>query len=118
MGTDKDRMNKIREILKTLTKREENVLSLYFGIGNNKRSNFSEIGQDYDITVNTVKKIKNRGVCKLIFRLKTIKELTPLISHIDNGLDARFVTHPPVVFHLILDYSDLRSNRSEFLIKI
>ena len=86
MGIDKDRMNKIREILKTLTKREENVLSLYFGIDKNIRSNFSEIGQDYDITVNTVKKIKNRGVRKLIFRLKTIKELTPLISHIDNGL--------------------------------
>ena len=76
----------IRDILKTLTRREENVLRLYFGIDNNKRLNFSEIGQDYDITVNTVKKIKNRGVRKLIFRLKTIKALTSLISHIDNEL--------------------------------
>ena len=57
LDKEEDRMNLIRDMLKTLTKREENVLRLYFGI-DGKRSSLEEIGMDYDLTVNTIKRYK------------------------------------------------------------
>ena len=54
-------MNMIRDILKTLTKREENVLRLYFGI-DVKKTTLAEIGQDFDKTSNTVKSRKRESI--------------------------------------------------------
>ena len=68
LDKEEDRMNLIRDILKTLTKREENVLRLYFGI-DGKRSSLEEIGMDYDLTENTIKRVKNKGVLKIINRV-------------------------------------------------
>ena len=48
---EENRKNYIRDVLHTLTKREENVLRLYFGIGVEKRVTLEGIGQDYDLTV-------------------------------------------------------------------
>ena len=48
---EENRKNYILDAFKTLTKREENVLRLYFGIGVEKRVTLEGIGQDYDLTV-------------------------------------------------------------------
>ena len=53
---EENRKNYIRDVLKTLTKREENVLRMYFGIDGRERFTLEEIGQDYDLTEDTIKR--------------------------------------------------------------
>ena len=48
-------------MLRTLTKREESVLRMYFGLDGRERFTLEEIGMDYDLTVNTIKRYKNKG---------------------------------------------------------
>ena len=40
LDKEEDRMNLIRDMLKTLTKREANVLSKYFGLLDGERGNY------------------------------------------------------------------------------
>ena len=54
-------LQNIRHILRTLTAREEKVLRMHFGIDEEKRYSLEEIGQDFDVSRRTVKKIKNGG---------------------------------------------------------
>ena len=82
---EENRMNYIRGMLHTLTKREENVLRLYFGIGVEKRVTLEGIGQDYDLTVRTIKRYKNKGIRKLMYPPRSIL----LTSHIDKDLIER-----------------------------
>ena len=82
---EENRKNFIHDALRTLTKREENVLRLYFGIGVEKRVTLEGIGQDYDLTVRTIKKYKNKGIRKI--KHPTRSRL--LISHIDKDLIER-----------------------------
>ena len=74
LDKEEDRMNLIREMLKTLTKREELVLRLYFGILYGTKTTLSELGQDFEITQGSVRRIKNKGILKVINRV-TNKEL-------------------------------------------
>ena len=83
LDKEEDRMNLIRDMLKTLTKREENVLRLYFGI-DGKRSSLEEIGMDYDLTVNTIRKVKNTGVLKMIHR---VTKYEPFIFYFSSDVD-------------------------------
>ena len=82
---EENRKNYIRDVLKTLTKREENVLRLYFGIGVEKRVTLEGIGQDYDLTVRTIKRYKNKGIRKIMHPTRS----RLLISHIDKDLIER-----------------------------
>ena len=82
---EENRKNFIHDVLKTLTKREENVLRLYFGIGVEKRVTLEEIGQDFDLTVRTIKKYKNKGIRKMMHPTRS----RLLISHIDKDLIER-----------------------------
>ena len=84
LDKEEDRMNLIRDMLKTLTKREENVLRLYFGIDGTRLS-LAEIGQDYDITQDSVRRIKNKGIRKMMHPQRS----RFLISHIDKDLIER-----------------------------
>ena len=83
LDKEEDRMNLIRDMLKTLTKREENVLRLYFGI-DGKRSSLEEIGMDYDLTENTIRKVKNKGVLKMIHR---VTKYEPFIFYFSSDVD-------------------------------
>ena len=83
LNKEEDRMNLIRDMLKTLTKREENVLRLYFDI-DGKRSSLEEIGMDYDLTVNTIRKVKNKGVLKMIHR---VTKYEPFIFYFSSDVD-------------------------------
>ena len=98
LDKEEDRMNLIRDMLKTLTKREENVLRLYFGIDGTKTT-LSELGQDFEITQGSVRRIKNKGILKVINRV-TNKELfesgvknhwIQLSSHINKDLIERCI---------------------------
>ena len=82
---EENRKNYIRDMLKTLTKREENVLRLYFGIGVEKRVTLEGIGQDYDLTVRTIKRYKNKGIRKIMHPTRS----RLLTSHIDKDLIER-----------------------------
>ena len=83
LDKEEDRMNLIRDMLKTLTKREENVLRLYFGIDGTRLS-LAEIGQDYDITQDSVRRIKNKGVIKMIHR---VTKYEPFIYYFSSDVD-------------------------------
>ena len=82
---EENRKNYIRDMLKTLTKREENVLRMYFGIDEERRSTLEEIGRDFDLTGNTIKRYKNKGIRKLMHPPRSIL----LTSHIDKDLIER-----------------------------
>ena len=83
LDKEEDRMNLIRDMLKTLTKREENVLRLFFGIDGTRLS-LAEIGQDYDITQDSVRRIKNKGVIKMIHR---VTKYEPFIFYFSSDVD-------------------------------
>jgi hypothetical protein len=96
---EENRMNYIRGMLHTLTKREENVLRMYFGLDGKEKSTLEEIGMDFDRKVDYVKRVKNKGIRKVINRV-TNHELfesgaknhwIPLSSHIDKDLIERCV---------------------------
>ena len=82
---EENRKNYIRDVLHTLTKREETVLRMYFGIDEERRSTLEEIGRDFDKTVNTIKKYKNKGIRKMMHPQRS----RFLISHIDKDLIER-----------------------------
>ena len=63
-------LQNIRHILRTLTAREEKVLRMHFGIDEEKRYSLEEIGQDFDVALRTVIKVKNGGLRK--FRRRVI----------------------------------------------
>ena len=82
---EENRKNYIRGMLKTLTKREENVLRLYFGLHDRERLTLEEIGRDFDLTGNTIKRVKNKGIRKMMHPTRS----RLLISHIDKDLIER-----------------------------
>jgi len=84
---EENRKNYIRDVLKTLTKREENVLRLYFGLHDRERLTLEEIGRDFDLTGNTIKRVKNKGIRKMMHPQRS----RLLISHIDKDLIERCV---------------------------
>ena len=84
---EEDRMNYILDMLNTLTKREENVLRMYFGIDIERRLTLEEIGRDYDRKVDYVKRVKNKGIRKI----KHPTRSSILTSHIDKDLMERSV---------------------------
>ena len=84
---EENRRNHIRDVLKTLTKREENVLRMYFGLDGRERFTLEEIGMDYDLTVNTIKRYKNKGIRKI----KHPQRSDLLTSHIDKDLMERSI---------------------------
>ena len=84
---EENRKNYIRDMLRTLTKREENVLRMYFGIDEERRSTLEEIGRDFDLTGITIKRVKNKGIRKMMHPTRS----RLLISHIDKDLIERCV---------------------------
>ena len=84
---EENRKNYIRGMLRTLTKREENVLRMYFGIDRERRLTLEEIGRDYDRKVDYVKRVKNKGIRKI----KHPTRSNILTSHIDKDLMERSI---------------------------
>jgi len=58
-------LDRTREVLATLTPREERILRLRFGIGVNDEYTLREIGKDFDITRERVRQIESQALNKL-----------------------------------------------------
>ena len=56
----------ILALFKELSKREEKVLTMYFGLGGKPKTTLEEMSQDFDLTVEDVLQIKNDGIRKFI----------------------------------------------------
>ncbi|MFN3504883.1 MAG: sigma-70 family RNA polymerase sigma factor [Caldimicrobium sp.] len=66
---------KIREVLKTLTPREEKILRLRFGIGERQYYTLEEVGQHFGVTKERIRQIEAQALRKLKHpsRLKILK---------------------------------------------
>ena len=68
---EEERIDLIWSMLHTLTKREESVLSKYFGLYG-ERLTIEELGQEYHLTRDYIRRIKNKGGRKVIHRVINI----------------------------------------------
>ena len=73
--TGKERGHYIRELLFTLTSREEKVLRRYFGIQELKRQTLEEIVKDDDVSRGQTRRTKNRGVREFRNRVIHVREI-------------------------------------------
>ena len=49
-----------------LSKGQENIISMYFGLGGKHKTTLEKIGHDLDLTVENVLQIKNEGIREFI----------------------------------------------------
>ena len=73
--TAKERGNYIKELLSTLTAKEEKILRLYFGIHKPKRYTLEEISKGDQSSREQIKKIKNNGVKTFMNRVIKLRQL-------------------------------------------
>ena len=52
----------VRTIMKELDARHENVIRMYFGLGEDSKTSIKEIGQDFDLTIDEVIELKNEEI--------------------------------------------------------
>ena len=62
---DESLSQEIRRVLKTLTPRESEILSLYFGIKEERSYTLEEIGQKFNLTRERIRQIKEKAIRKL-----------------------------------------------------
>jgi len=55
----------IREVLSSLDKREEKIISMRFGIGEKQEYTLEEVGRDFDITRERIRQIEAKALGKL-----------------------------------------------------
>ena len=73
--TAQERGNYIKELLSTLTAKEEKILRSYFGIHKPKRYTLEEISKGDQSSREQIKKIKNNGVKTLRNRVINLERL-------------------------------------------
>ena len=73
--TAKERGNYIKELLSTLTEKEEKILRSYFGIHKPKRYTLEEISKGDQSSREQIKKIKNNGVKNFRNRLINLRKI-------------------------------------------
>jgi len=77
---DTELKDRISQVLKTLTRLEEKVLRLRFGLGVDGSQNLDEIGDSFSITAERVRQIEVRGIRKLRHPVRT-KALRPYLRY-------------------------------------
>lgn len=78
-----DLKEKVREILKTLTPREEKVLRMRFGIDVNAEHTLEEVGKDFNVTRERIRQIEAKALRKLRHKSRS-RKLRPFVSLV-NG---------------------------------
>ena len=56
----------ILALFEGLSKGQENIISMYFGLGGKHKTTLEKIGHDLDLTVEDVLQIKNEGIREFI----------------------------------------------------
>ncbi len=92
-----DLKEKIREILKTLTPREEKVLKMRFGIDVASEHTLEEVGKDFSVTRERIRQIEVKALKKLrhpsrskklsSFFDREIQNLEDLDADVDDSSD-------------------------------
>ena len=75
---------KTREVLKTLTPREEKVLRMRFGIDVNAEHTLEEVGKDFSVTRERIRQIEAKALRKLR-HISRSKKLRPFVSWPEIG---------------------------------
>ena len=65
MLINKNLAEQTRNVLATLTPREQKVLSMRFGIGEKRDHTLEEVGQDFDLTRERIRQIEAKALRKL-----------------------------------------------------
>ncbi|MFZ5554913.1 MAG: sigma-70 family RNA polymerase sigma factor [Bacteroidota bacterium] len=68
---EKSLQTEIGRALNTLTEREKDVITLFYGIGNNTSLSLGEIGLKYDLTRERVRQIKEKAIRRLRMASRT-----------------------------------------------
>tara|TARA_Y100001960_G_C14434675_1_gene709574 strand:- start:25 stop:387 length:363 start_codon:yes stop_codon:yes gene_type:complete len=83
LDNKEERTKLVNQFLSTLTKREEEVLRLYYGI-ECKKGKINELCETFKIQKNSVKRIKNNGVIKIIYR---VTKFEPFLYFFSSDFD-------------------------------
>ena len=83
LDNGEERTKLVNQFLSTLTKREEKVLRLYYGIECEKEE-INKLSEKFKIQKNTIKKIKNNGVIKIIYR---VTKFEPFLYFFSSDFD-------------------------------
>jgi|GEM_PF-853105 len=75
-----DLNTKVREVISTLTPREEKVIRAHFGIGEDERT-FEEIGEEFGVGRNRIRQIE----CKALRKLRHPHRAKRLIDYCEEG---------------------------------
>jgi RNA polymerase primary sigma factor len=81
---DRDQLQELHRLLKSkllLTRREENVLTTYFGIGTDEKESFESIGIRLGLTSERVRQLHKQGLAKLRRKLKGENRNLPVLAN-------------------------------------
>jgi len=73
-----------RKVLSTLTPKEEKVLRMRFGIGEESDHTLEEVGQDFDVTRERIRQIEAKALQKLRRKSRS-KKLKPFVDETGNN---------------------------------
>ncbi len=73
-----------RKVLATLTEKEEKVLRMRFGVGENNDHTLEEVGQTFDVTRERIRQIEAKALDKLKKRSR-LKRLKPFLDMVGDG---------------------------------
>jgi len=83
LDNKEERTKLVNQFLSILSKREEKVLRLYYGIECGKEK-INKLSEKFKIQQNTIKRIKNNGVIKIIYR---VTKFEPFLYFFSSDLD-------------------------------
>jgi len=83
LDNEEERNKLINQFLSNLIPREEKVLRLYYGIGCEKEG-INKICERFKIKQNSIRRIKNNGVTKIIYR---VTKFEPFLYFFSSDLD-------------------------------
>ena len=83
LDNKEERTKLVNQFLSTLTKREEEVLRLYYGI-ECKKEEINKLSETFKIQKNSIQRIKNNGVTKIIYR---VTKFEPFLYFFSSDLD-------------------------------
>ena len=83
LDNKEERKKLINQFLSNLTSREEKVLRLYYGI-ECKKEEMNKLSKTFKIQKNSIKRIKNNGVIKILYR---VTKFDPFLYFFSSDLD-------------------------------